>query len=130
MKIFNGTQHQINLYKVTDCLILQGGRKLVVKSDAKPVLVIESGTNLNAIKGNAPLPDIFSNSELPLVGAVVFTGYDSLPEGYDLYIVSNLYRSAVKELSGSTEKLATVNGVVYDDKDAVRPCGCTSLAVG
>ena len=130
MKIFNGTQHQINLYSINDCYEVQGGRKLVVQQDAKPVLVIESGSNLNAVKGNAPLPDIFSTSELPLVGTVVFTGYDALPEGFDLYIVSNLYRSAVKELGGSTEKLATVNGVVYDDKDAVKPCGCTSLAVG
>ena len=130
MKIFNGTQHQINLYSINDCYEVQGGRKLVVQQDAKPVLVIESGTNLNAVKGNAPLPDIFSTSELPLVGTVVFTGYDALPEGFDLYIVSNLYRSAVKELGGSTEKLATVNGVIYDDKDAVKPCGCTSLAVG
>lgn len=130
MKIYNGTQHQINLYSINDCYEVQNGRKLVLKSDAHPVLIIESGSNLNAIKGNAPLPDIFSTSNLPLVGAVVFTGYDELPDGYDLYIVSNLYRSAVKELGGSTEKLATVNGVVYDDKDAVKPCGCTSLAVG
>ena len=130
MKIFNGTQHQINLYSINDCYEVQGGRKLVVQQDAKPVLVIESGSNLNAVKGNAPLPDQFKGSNLPLVGAVIFSEVELLPHGYDLYIVSNLYRSACVELGLDTDRLATVNGVVYDDKDAVKPCGCTSLAVG
>ena len=130
MKIFNGTQHQINLYSINDCYEVQGGRKLVVQQDAKPVLVIESGTNLNAVKGNAPLPDQFKGSNLPLVGAVIFSEVELLPHGYDLYIVSNLYRSACVELGLDTDRLATVNGVVYYSYDAVKPCGCTSLAVG
>ena len=130
MKIFNGTQHQINLYSISDCYVVQGGRKLVVNQDVRPVLVIESGSNLNAVKGNAPLPDQFKGSNLPLVGAVIFSEVELLPHGYDLYIVSNLYRSACVELGLDTDRLATVNGLVYDDKDAVKPCGCTSLAVG
>lgn len=130
MKIYNGTQHQINLYSINDCYEVQNGRKLVVKSGVEPVLVIEAGTNINAVKGNAELPDQFKGSNLPLVGAVIFSEVDLLPHGYDLYIVSNLYRSACVELGLDTDKLATVNGVVYDDKDAVKPCGCTSLAVG
>lgn len=130
MKIFNGTSHQINLYSINDCYEVQGGRKLVIQQDAKPVLVIEAGTNINAVKGNAPLPSVFSTSELPLVGAVTFTEVELLPHGYDLYIVSNLYRSAVKELGFDTDKLATVNGVVYGSESDMKPCGCTSIAVG
>lgn len=130
MIIYNGTQHQINLYNIADCYEVQGGRKLVVNQDVHPVLVIEPGTNLNAVKGNAPLPDIFSTSELPLVGAVIFSDADELPTGYDLYIVSNLYRAACVELGRDTSKLATVNGVVYASEGDMKPCGCTSLAVG
>jgi hypothetical protein len=86
MKIFNGTQHQINVYSMSDCHEVQNGRKLVLNEGVKPVLVIEAGTNLNAVKGNAELPEQFKGSGLPLVGAVEFTNYDSLPSGYDLYI--------------------------------------------
>ena len=50
--------------------------------------------------------------------------------GPDIVVVSNMYRSAVKELGGSTSKLATVSGTVYSDESAVRPCGCLRLAVG
>lgn len=130
MKIYNGTQHQINLYSINDCYEVQNGRKLVVKSGVEPVLVIEAGTNINAVKGNAELPDQFKGSNLPLVGAVIFSEVDLLPHGYDLYIVSNLYRSACVELGRNTNKLATVNGVCYSDETAVKPCGCTSLAIG
>lgn len=130
MKIYNGTQHQINLYSINDCYEVQNGRKLVLKNGASPVLVIEAGTNINAVKGNAELPDQFKGSNLPLVGAVIFSEVDLLPHGYDLYIVSNLYRSACVELGLDTDKLATVNGVVYASESDMKPCGCTSLAVG
>jgi hypothetical protein len=60
----------------------------------------------------------------------VFTGYDSLPEGYDLYVVSNLYRSAVKELGGDTSLLATVDGTVYESAENPKPIGILRLAVG
>jgi hypothetical protein len=62
------------------------------------------------------------------VGAVVFTSYDDTPDGYDLYIVSNMYRSAVQSLGGYTDKLATVSDTVYSND--IKPCGCLSLAVG
>ena len=128
MKIYNGTQHQINFYNLEQC-DQSNPRKLIVLEGQVPVYTIEAGTNLNAIKGNAQLTQQY---DLPFKvnGAVVFTNYDPLPEGYDLYIVSNLYRSAVKELGGDTSKLATVNGVVYYDTDNPRPCGCLGLAIG
>jgi len=128
MKIYNGTQHQINFYQIGQC-DQSNPRKLLVLAGQEPVYTIEAGTNLNAIKGNAQLTKEY---DLPFKvnGAVEFISYDPLPEGYDLYIVSNLYRSAVKELGGDTSKLATVDGVVYSDSDNPRPCGCLGLAIG
>lgn len=128
MKIYNGTQHQINFYNLEQC-DQSNPRKLLVLTGQAPVYFIEAGTNLNATKGNAQLTKEY---DLPFKvnGAVEFISYDPLPEGYDLYIVSNLYRSAVKELGGDTSKLATVDGVVYSDSDNPRPCGCLGLAIG
>ncbi len=101
-----------------------------MKEGAVPVLQLDSGTNLNCTKGNGELPEHLQSSKLPLKGAVQFLSYDPMPEGYDIIIVSNLYRSAVKELGGDTSRLATVDGVVYQSESDMRPCGCLSLAVG
>jgi hypothetical protein len=127
MRVFNGTEHQINLYQLEQC-IQDNPRKLIVKEGEKPFFTIQPGTNLNAQKGTKPAPS--GNFPFPVSGAVTFTGYDPLPEGYDLYIISNFYRSAVKELGGDTSKLGTVNGVVYADATNPRPCGCLEIAIG
>lgn len=132
MKIFNGTSHNICIYGDAQTTPIENGRKLVLKSpDLQPLFTVAAGQNLNAVKKNKSLTEEkFQEFEIPLVGAVTFIGYDPLPEGYDLYIVSNMYRSAVAELGGDTSRLATVHGVVYDSEAAIKPCGCTSLAVG
>ena len=127
----NGTQHEITIYNIDDCVSVQGGRKLVLKEGAQPVQVIPPGTNLNATKGNGELPAGLSEGPSFLKGAVRFTAADALPEGdYDIIVVSNLFRSACVELGLDTSKLATVDGVVYADEAGTRPCGCTGLAVG
>lgn len=128
IKIFNGTQHAINIFRVEDTTSIQDGRKLVVNAGAVPVAIIPPGTNLNCVKENGVAPTL--DTHIPLTGAVRFTGADPLPEGFDLYIVSNLYRAALVELGRDTSRLATVNGTVFEDVSAIKPCGCTSLAVG
>lgn len=128
----NGTQHEISIYSIDDCVSVQGGRKLVLKEGAQPVQVIAPGTNLNATKGNGELPEALGeNAPTFLKGAVKFTAADSLPEGeYDIIVVSNLFRSACVELGRDTSKLATIDGAVYGDEAGTRPVGCTGLAVG
>lgn len=127
MRIINGTQHEISVYSLDDVYEIQGGRKLVLKEGAKPTLVIPAGRNLNAQRGNLPAP---AGAPPYIKGAVVFTGHDPIPEEGDIVVVSNLFRSAVRELGGDTSRLATVDGTVYADETAVRPIGCTALAVG
>lgn len=127
MKVFNGTAHQVNIYTIEQC---DGSnpRKLIVLDGQEPIYTIAAGTNLNCVKDNKVTPQ--GEFPFPVKGAVEFIDVDELPSGYDLYIVSNLYRSAYAELKGDTSKLATVDGVVYSDPDNPRPCGCLGLAVG
>ena len=129
MEIVNGTNHEINMYHQADTTEIQGGRKLVAKGTAKPYMTIPPGSNLDAKVANSPLPEHLVETGLPLTGGVVFTGYDPIPEG-DLVVVSNRYRSAVQSLGGDTSRLAIVDGTVYVDESATRPCGCLRLAVG
>jgi hypothetical protein len=133
MEIYNGTQHEITIFSVEDTYSIQNGRKLILKQGANPVCIIDAGINLSCVKTNLPSPDFkTSYGKITLKGAVVFESYDPLPlEAIGkLVIVSNLYRSAVKELGGDTSFLCTVDGAVYDSENAMRPCGCLALAVG
>lgn len=129
MKVFNGTAHQINIYGLDQC-DQSNPRKLLVLDGQQPIHVIPAGTNLNCQKSNAPINA--SAFPFPVKGAVQFDGCDPLPDGYDIYIVSNLFRSAYQSLTGDTSKLATVDGVVYSNTDPnnPRPCGCLGLAIG
>lgn len=129
MNIYNGTAHEITFYAFEDTYPVGDGRKLVLKEGAKPIQVVPKGTNLNCVKGNRPAP-LIEGCPIPLNGAVQFINADPLPPGYGLYIVSNLYRAAVVELGRDSSRLATVDGSVYADEAAIRPCGCLALAVG
>ncbi len=126
--IYNGTAHEITIFSTEDTSPGKDGRKLLLKEGAVPITTIEAGTNLNCSKRNLESPLL--NTKIPIVGAIVFDGVDLLPSGYDLYIVSNLYRSAYKELHGDTSKLATINGAVYQTEKDTRPVGCLGLIVG
>jgi len=126
--IYNATPHTINIYSEADTTPVQNGRKLILNQGMITSRVIEAGTPVNCTKQNLAAPSI--ESDIPLTGAVVFTSYEPLPEGYDIYIVSNLYRSAVKELGGDTSKLATVDGTVYESEANPKPVGILRLAVG
>jgi hypothetical protein len=126
--IYNATPHSINFYSKSDVEFDVSQRKFIAASGAEPIYTVAKGTPVNCKTANAPTP-IIENCAVPVVGAVQFTSYDALPEGYDLYIVSNLYRSAVQALGGDTSKLATVTDTVYSS-DNIKPCGCLALAVG
>lgn len=134
LEIYNGTQHSINIYSIENTYPIQEGRKLVLKPEAAPIAVIPPGKNLNCVKANSDKPT-FEVAGLPasvIKGAVNFVSCDPLPEEAigKVVIVSNLYRSAYKELGGDTSLFATVDGTVYESEEAIRPCGCLGLAIG
>ena len=132
--IYNGTQHSISIYSIADTTSIEDGRKLVLKEGALPLVIIPSGKNLNCVKSNSEAPG-FEVDGLPsssVKGAVKFVSYEPLPADAEgkVVIVSNLYRSAVKELGGDTSLFATVDGVVYLSAEDKKPCGCLGLAIG
>ena len=132
--LYNGTQHSISIYNIADTIAIENGRKLILKEGALPLVIIPSGKNLNCVKSNAKTPSFkiegLSNSSVK--GALNFTSYDPLPKEAlgKVVIVSNLYRSAVKELGGDTSMLATIDGKVYLSAEDKQTCGCIGLAIG
>ena len=126
--IVNGTPHEITIYAEADCTLDSVCRKLILKENATAVFKIPAGTPLNAKTQVSELSD----SEFPFLrGAVEFVDADPLPGmPGDIVIVSNLYRSALKELGRDTGRIATVGGTVYADSDNPRPVGCLYLSVG
>jgi hypothetical protein len=102
---------------------------VLINPDTIPLKEIEPGIDLNCTTENLPDSDEW-DTDIPISGALVFTAVDELPPGYDIYIVSNLYRSAYKELNGDTSKLATIKGSVYLSIDDTRPVGCLGLIKG
>ena len=127
MKIFNVTANDVNIFSMEQC-DCSNPRKIIVKDGEFPVYVIPAGVNLNCDKDYKPTPK--GDFPFPVKGAVEFLYCDPLPKGYDVYVVSNLYRSAYQSLMGDTSKLATIDGVVYSDPTNPRPCGCLGLAIG
>ncbi|MEM1312157.1 MAG: hypothetical protein AAGF07_01700 [Patescibacteria group bacterium] len=127
MKIYNGTTHQINFYSESQTTLV--GRKLVVKEGEKPLYSLSTGEKvLGCVKYDSTTPEGLKKLPFMVVGAQKFKEVDPLPPGYDLYIVSNIYRSAVQANGGDTSKLGVVSGVVGDSEG--RACGCLKVAVG
>ena len=126
--IINGTPHEITIYAEDQCVFDPASRKLMLKEGTTAVQRIPAGTPLNAKTQVSELAD----AQYPfLKGAVEFVDADPLPGmPGDIVIVSNLYRSALKELGRDTSRVATVGGTVYTDIKNPRPVGCLWLNIG
>ena len=122
-KIFNGTPHSINI--IREAVVFKPEiRKFVVPSGKGVTVVasIPSDGVLSAKIDTVDLPDI---DGIPVYGKSI-DGCDPLPEGYDLYIVSALYASAVRQIGGDTSKLYTVADPVYTE-DGRTILGCRGI---
>ena len=126
--IINGTPHEISIYAESSVQLDSASRKLIVAENATPIHRIPAGSALNCKTKVSELTD----SEFPFLrGAVEFVDADPLPGmPGDIVIVSNLYRSALKELGRDTRRVATVGGTVYENITNPRPVGCLWLNVG
>ncbi len=116
-KIFNGTPHSINI--IDNGIFDPNIRKFVTD---KPDIVksIPSDKVLSAKMTTTTLD--------PIDGIPVFhkgfTGVDSLPDGFDIYIVSQLYVSGVMSQGGDVSKLYTISDPVYSmDGRTIHGCG-------
>lgn len=117
-KIFNGTPHAINV--VTGSTFTSAIRKYV---GGNVVFSVPSNGMLSAKVATIDLPSI--NSNIPVFGKS-FSGVDSLPEEYDIYIVSAMYAGAAKAAGIDCSKLYTVADPVYTE-DGNSFIGCRGI---
>jgi len=123
--IFNGTPHQINMYREDSCTYDQASRKLIVKQGSSPVLSLEKGIPLNAKMEN----NLIGELEGCQIKDITFVSVDDpkivFPQSSseDWFVVSNLYATAAKAVE-MNYKLLTVGGTVYESADNPRPVGC------
>ena len=124
LKIFNGTPHSINI--IDGATFDPSIRKYVAGEEATVVASIPSDGVLSAT--------IETWEEEPIDGIPVYgkmiTGFDPLPTGYDIYIVSALYAEAADrnkwELGKDIYKLYLVADPVYS-LDGRTILGCRGI---
>lgn len=124
-KIYNGTPHSINI--IDGSRFDPSIRKYVAEgvAEGKEVTVVAS------IPSNGVISAVIETAEMePINGIPVYgkkiAGIDPLPEGYDVYVVSALYASAMRQLGGDTSKLYTVADPVYSE-DGRTILGCRGI---
>lgn len=121
-KIFNGTPHFVNIIR-EGVVYKPEIRKFVLSGkDVTVVASIPSDGVLSAKIDTVELPDI---DGIPVYGKSI-VGCDPLPEGYDLYIVSVLYASAMRAQGKDISKLYTVADPVYSE-DGRTILGCRGI---
>lgn len=108
-RIYNGTPHEISIIGADGIRFDQNIRKYVADSEVNVVMAIPSNGVLNA--------DITTCEGEPIEGIPVYgkvlCGVDTLPEGYDVYIVSALFASAYRKITPSENRLYTIADPVY-----------------
>ena len=139
-RIFNGTPHAINI--VEGATFNPANRKFC---GGQVVRVIPSNGMLNAKMETIELPsimmvdDLFHEGlddcgnavltknveEIPVFGKS-FKGVDSLPEGFDIYIVSALFASAMQKEGADMSAIFTVADPVMSE-DGQTFIGCRGI---
>lgn len=115
-KIFNGTPHAIN---VIDNGVFDAAIRKHVTDNPNVVASIPSNGMLSAKVSTVDADPI---NGIP-VFTKAFTGVDTLPEGFDVYIVSAMYGSAAKAVGMDTSKMFTVADPVYStDGKTIHGC--------
>lgn len=112
-KIFNGTPHSINI--VVGATFNPTLRKF---TGGEVVLSLPSNGVLNAKIPTTELPHI---GEIPVFGKKI-EGYDPIPEGYDVVIVSALYASAVEGEPGLENIYTVADPVMSEDGQTFVGC--------
>jgi len=114
-KFYNGCSHDINLYLAESCTFSNG--KYHLKQGHTPYYIIPYKNCLNAYKDKSDFAE-------PFKGLYYFHNYDTFEEGYDFYIVSQMYKEAHFQISGMNNKILVPTDLVYSKNKVV---GCISL---
>jgi hypothetical protein len=116
-KIFNGTPHAINI--VEGATFNPQNRKFC---GGNVVRVIPSNGMLNAKMSTIELPSV---DGIPTFGKS-FDGVDALPDGFDIYIVSALFSSAMQKVGADMSKIFTIADPVMSE-DGNTFVGCRGI---
>ena len=117
MKIFNGTPHDIKI--IVGSTFQSAIRKYTGGEVTK---VFPSNGALNAKIDTVELDPIYG---IPTFGKTI-TGCDTLPEGYDVYIVSVFYATALRTSGANMDKIFIVADPVMSD-DGATFIGCRGI---
>jgi hypothetical protein len=122
MNIFNGTPHVITIISSENTAFNAAQRKVVLTGEKKVIVELPSNGVLSAKMAKTDLN--------PINGITIkqskFVSVDSLPDGYDYYLVSAMFVAACREVGVDTSKLLTIGDAVYSDGD-FKPCGTLNL---
>lgn len=123
IRIFNGTPHPVNIIEGST---FDPSIRKYVTTAGKEVTVVasipNSGVVLSAVIETVEMEPI---NGIPVYGKKII-GVDPLPEGYDIYIVSALYASAMRQMGEDTSALYTVADPVYSE-DGRTILGCRGI---
>ena len=117
MKIFNGTPHAVTI--VEGATFNPAIRKF---SGGNVVMTIPSNGMLNAKMNTIELESV---NGIPCFGKS-FEGVDALPEGFDIYIVSALFSSAMQKMGADMSKIYTIADPVMSE-DGNTFVGCRGI---
>ena len=131
-KIFNGTPHSIN---IVDNGTFDPPIRKYTTDKPNVVISIPSNGMLSSDVQSVNLDPISVHGKKIIYGVDLnpinvipvhgkrFVGVDPLPEGYDIYIVSQMYVSGVVSQGGDVTKLYTVSDPVYSlDGKTIHGC--------
>ena len=122
VKFYNGTAHAVNILRFNEDVFefKQDIRKWVVRKGAA-IEIIRSFPQQTMLSLDFDIQDSAIDN-IPIRDRVL-THRDSLPEGYDFYIVSAQFAAAYP----NDDRLLTISDPVYSDPDNPRPVGCLGL---
>ena len=115
--MLNLTSHSIVVFNESDCHLDSQGRKLIVNTGAKPILIIPVDEVVNIKFTTNLIGDIHDVPLYETIGKVHDKVYD------DDIIVPKLAAFYIRVTAGHC--MYAVHGTVYDEQS--RPCGCLGL---
>lgn len=122
MNIYNGTPHIITIISAENTQFNVAQRKTVLTGEKCVIAELPSNGVLSA--------KMVKNALLPINGITInqskFISVDSLPEGFDYYLVSAMFVAACREVGADTSRLLTIGDAVYLEGD-MKPCGTLNL---
>jgi len=123
VKIYNGTPHDINIFSKDDVTFVENIRKFIANEGAKPTLVIPS---------DGILSSVFQTSGMGIIDNVIpvmekkITSCDTIPTGYDVIIVSELFMIAARAIGNDVGNMYTISDPVYTP-DGRTILGCLGI---